>query len=226
MINYWKIISIICLMTTLTGNSQAQGVSFSYLFPTDGYLSAPVSPFSLRGVGLDFGLVGVETGLTLYMVPGLPMEGLPFESQEPLVGPGFATLVPMQLTLGIKTQALSFKVLGGGFILWNINPQINYGNMDRAIRDFENWEVANSDLSMEGNLGFGWMAGVGFEFHVSSKFSITTDFQYLSSRVNSPIEGSYTGGTQTDGIITQRADFPDAQTLLQGLEISLGVNLN
>ncbi len=225
MVNNFKKFCVI-LFVLLSVSSMGQGVSFSYLFPSNGYISAPVSPFSLRGVGLDFGLVDVETGFTLYMVPGLPMEGLPFESNKPLIGPGFATLVPLQLTLGIKTKAFSFKLLGGGFGIWNINPRINNGNMDRAIRDFEGWDVANADLTVENELGVGWMAGMGFEFHVSQKFSLTTDIQYLSGKMNSPLDGSYAGGTEGGTITTRSASFPDARTILQGIELSLGVNLN
>ncbi|XOV90838.1 MAG: hypothetical protein ACFHWX_11575 [Bacteroidota bacterium] len=225
MLKTGKLILFILLITVCL-RSQGQGISFSYLFPTNGYLSAPVSPFSLRGVGLDFGLVGIESGFTLYSIPGLPLEDLPFKSDKPLVGPGFATLVPLQLSLGVKSKAVSFKVLGGGFGLWNINPRINYGNFDRALRDFENWDVANSDLSMENGLGIGWMAGVGFEFHVSQKFSLTTDIQYLSGKIKSPIDGIYQGGVEGGIIETKLAEFPDAKTLLQGIEISLGVNMN
>ena len=220
-----KLLSLfILVISSYAGHSQ--GISFSYLFPTNGYLSAPVSPFSLRGVGLDFGLVGLETGFTLYTVPGLPLEDLPFDSEKPLIGPGFATLVPLQLSLGVETKAVSFKVLGGGFGIWNINPRINYGNFDRAIRDFKGWDVANADLSIENGLGVGWMAGVGFEFHVSQKFSLTTDIQYLSGGINSPLEGTLTGGTEGGSIQSELVDYPDARTLLQGIEISLGVNMN
>lgn len=226
MVRSVKSLLILIIILLSASNSQSQGVSFSYLFPTNGYLSAPVSPFSLRGVGLDFGLVGVETGFTLYTVPGLPIDDLPFKSEKPLMGPGFATLVPLQLSLGVKSKALSFKVLGGGFGIWNINPRINYGNFDRVIRDFKGWDVANADLSIENGLGIGWMAGVGFEFHVSQKFSLTTDIQYLSGGINSPLEGTITGGTEGGTIQSELVNYPDARTLLQGIEISLGVNMN
>lgn len=220
-------LSLLLFITLLcTSTTKGQGISFSYLFPTNGYLSAPVSPFSLRGVGLDFGLVGIETGFTLYSVPGLPMEDLPFDSEKPLIGPGFATLVPLQLSLGIESKTISFKVLGGGFGLWNINPRINYGNFDRAIKTFKGWDVANADLSIENSLGIGWMAGVGFEFHVSQKFSLTTDIQYLSGGINSPLKGTISGGTEGGTIQSELVDYPDAKTLLQGIEISLGVNMN
>ncbi len=221
-----KLLLAILLFSVLSNFSKAQGLSFSYLIPTNGYLSAPVSPFSLRGVGFDFGLVGLETGFTLYSVPGLPMDGLPFKSNKPLIGPGFATLVPAEISLTIDTKAVSFKLLGGGFGIWNINPRINYGNFDRAIKAYESWDVANASLGIENGLGIGWMAGFGIELHVSQKFSITSELQYLSGRINSPVAGTYQGGNEGGIIETKLADFPDANTLIQGFELSLGANLN
>ena len=78
----WLAIIVILFST----RSFSQGLSFSYLIPKDGYLSAPVSPFSVRGLGLDFGLIEVETGFTLYSIGGLGMTDLPFEVNEPLMG--------------------------------------------------------------------------------------------------------------------------------------------
>lgn len=217
---------LIIILSSFSKLSKAQGLSFSYLLPTNGYISAPVSPFSLRGVGFDFGLVGLETGFTLYSVPGLPMDGLPFTSIKPLIGPGFATLVPAQLSLGIDTKEISIKLLGGGFGIWNINPRINYGNFDRALMAFRGWDVANATLGIENSLGIGWMAGIGIELHVSDKFSITSELQYLSGKINSPVSGTYQGGVEGGAIQTDFADFPDANTLIQGFELSLGVSMN
>ena len=97
--------------------------------------------------------------------------------------------------------------------------------MDRAIRDFEGWQVANADLNMENNLGFGWIAGTSFEFHVSSKFSISAGVSYLKGNSNAALEGTYTGAAEGEVIQTVNASFPSAETSLEGLEISLGVVL-
>lgn len=215
--------SIILFATSQT--SYSQGLSFSYLIPKDGYLSAPVSPFSVRGLGLDFGLFEVETGFTLYSIGGLAMSELPFETDKPLTGPHFSVLVPLQLVIALSSKYVTFKLKGGGFSFYHINPRLNRGNMDRAIRDFEGWQVANADLDMENNLGFGWIVGTSLEFNVSSNFSITTGVSYLKGMSNAALEGTYTGGAQGNIIQTVDASFPDAQTSLEGLEISLGVIL-
>ena len=85
---------------TITPSSLAQGVSFSYLIPKNGYLTAPVSPFSIRGLGVG-DVIGIETGATLYNIPGLAMDDLPFDYNRPLIGPHFAALVPVDIYLKI-----------------------------------------------------------------------------------------------------------------------------
>jgi len=211
------------LLTTISLPVFSQGLSFSYLIPKDGYLSAPVSPFSVRGIGLDFGLIELETGFTLYSIGGLSMSGLPFDSDKPLTGPHFSILVPLQLAFVLDSKFVTFKLRGGGFSFYHINPRLNNGSMDRAIRDFEGWQVANADLDMENNLGFGWIAGTSFEFHVSSNFSVSAGVSYLKGKSNAALDGTYTGAAQGDVIQTVNASFPDAETSLEGVEISLGV---
>lgn len=221
-----KIILPILALTLLSLSVKSQGVSASFIIPKNGYFSAPVSPLSIRGLGLSFGLLGIETGVSLYNMPGLPMGGLPFEVDEPLTGPHWSILVPLQLSLTLDGEAVSVKFMGGGFGMGHIAPRVNYGNMDRAIRDYEGWDVANADLDVENKLGFGWMAGVELAFHVSSKFSITTEVQYLKGDSGAAITGEYSGGSLGGNIETRTVDYPDAVTALEGVEVSLGVKMN
>ncbi len=220
------LLSVLLFISVSMANlSFGQGVSFSYLIPKNGYISAPVSPFSLRGVGLTFGdYLGLETGATLYYMSGLGMTDLPFEYDKPLTGPNFSILVPMQFYLRLPLKGVDIKFLGGGFGLWHINPRLNYGNMDRAIREFEDWDVVNSEFDEEYSLGAGLMAGVGFEFFVSDDFSITFDVQYLKGGSTVNLVGAYSGGNTGGTIATVNAEFNDALVLLEGVEISIGAN--
>lgn len=202
----------------------SQGVSFSYLIPKNGLLAAPVSPLSIRGIGFGAGAVGFETGFTLYNIPGLSMEELPFESNKPLVGPHFATMVPAQLALALDFDGFRIKFLAGGFGFYQLFPRINEGNMDRELLKYESWDVATSDLSMENKIGGGLMGGIEFSFPINNRTSFSTGVQYLSGRSASAIEGSYSGGVNGGIISSREADFPDAKTLFEGFEISFGVN--
>lgn len=221
-----KIALTIFAVTLLVVSSKSQGISASVLIPKDGYLSVPVSPLSIRGLGISMGAIGIETGASLYNMPGLPMNNLPFEANEPLTGPHWSILVPLQLSLTLDTDAISVKFLGGGFGMGHLAPRINYGNMDRAIRDHENWDVANADLEVENKIGFGLMTGVEFAFHVSSKFSITTELQYLEGSSGAAITGNYSGGSIGGSVDTRTISYPDAEVQLEGVEISIGVKMN
>ncbi|SHK00869.1 hypothetical protein SAMN04488028_102473 [Reichenbachiella agariperforans] len=203
-----------------------QGVSMSFIIPKDGYFSAPVSPLSVRGLGYKWGMIGFATGASLYNMPGLPMSGLPFESDKPLAGPFWSVLVPLQLTLGIEGDRMSFQLLAGGFGMWHISPRLNYGNLDRAIADYEGWDVANANVDMKSKLGAGWMAGVELAFHVNRKFSITTEVEYLSGQSGMTLKGDYSGGSYGGMIETRPVDYSDANLMLEGLEISIGVVMN
>ncbi|MFT6866821.1 MAG: hypothetical protein ACJA08_001659 [Cyclobacteriaceae bacterium] len=220
-----KITIILLFIIFKISEISAQGISFSYLIPKNGYLSAPISPFSIRGIGIGR-TVGVETGFTLYSIPGLTMSGLPFKSEKPLSGPNWSVLVPGQLTLSAGFGSLGIKLLGGGFVIWNVSSRINKGNLDRAIAAFENWDVVTSNIDMDMKLGYGWIGGAELEYKVSNKLSITGQVQYLKGFSDSAISGSYAGGTIGGTIETRQANFDQAKTKLEGIEISLGVKLN
>ncbi len=220
-----KITFILILIISQTSEISAQGISFSYLIPKNGYLSAPISPFSIRGIGIG-GLVGLESGFSLYSIPGLTMDDLPFESDKPLTGPNWSVLIPGQLTLTAGFGPVGIKLLGGGFLIWNASSRINRGNLDRAIAVYENWDVATSSVSMDMKMGFGWIAGTELEYKISKKMSITGQVQYLKGSSESAITGNYSGGNFGGTIETKQANFDQATTTLEGFEISVGVKLN
>lgn len=205
-------------------SAHGQGVSFSYLFPKNSKIAAPISPFSIRGIGIGE-KAGIETGATLYFIPGLPIDQLPFSSEKALMDTHYAILSPVELFFRIQLGKTIFKGMAGGFGWWSILPKINEGNLDRAIRSYENWDVANSNFELKNKLGFGWIGGFELEFKVSRKFSLTTEIQYLSGKSNAAISGDYAGGNIGESIETKSLPTTKGQTLLQGLEISIGGRL-
>ena len=63
---------------TLSISTCAQdfGLSFSYFLPKNGYFSTPISPFSIRGLGVDLNrFVALEAGASLYRMSGLNVKG-------------------------------------------------------------------------------------------------------------------------------------------------------
>ena len=155
------------------------------------------------------------------------MEGLPFPSERPLTGPHFSLLVPAELVFSVGIGRLGVSVMGGGFGHWHINTRINYGELDRAIREWEDWQVANADMTMDSKIGWGWLAGGGLEFQVNDQFAITSEAHYLQGYAEAPMSGEYSGGPDENGnIITKPAEFDQARIVLEGIEISLGVRFN
>ncbi|HMP99856.1 MAG TPA: hypothetical protein PKC24_08750, partial [Cyclobacteriaceae bacterium] len=70
--------------------AQEMGLSFSYFIPKNGYLSTPVSPFSIRGLGVGLNdYISLETGFSLYRMAGLNIIDIPYESKDALLGPNF-----------------------------------------------------------------------------------------------------------------------------------------
>jgi len=205
---------------------QEFGLAFSYFIPKNGYFSTPISPFSIRGLGFDLNrFLAIETGASLYRMSGLNMKDLPFESKDPLVGPNFTIFVPLELVIQLKAQQVEFDIKGGVFGFYGFSQHIDYGNMDRAIRKFEDWEVANSDLKFGNKPGWGYHAGAELTVDMTSQFGISVETNYLVGESKFPLEGSYTGGGPGE-LETKPVDYKDAKIDFTGLEFSIGLIFN
>lgn len=219
-------LSIIVFALTLCSVARAQnvGLSFSYFVPRNGYFSTPISPFSLRGVGANINkFIAVQTGATLYRMSGLNIIDLPFESKEPLLGPNFTLFVPAELVIQLKGQNIEFDIKGGGFFFYGFAQKLNTGNIDRAIRQYQQWDVANSDLSFKNNPGFGPQFGVELTVYPTNQFGISFEANYLMGTAKFPLSGNYVGGTMAGGLQTVAVDYKDAKVDFTGFEFSVGI---
>lgn len=204
--------------------AQDFGLSFSYFIPKNGEFSTPISPFSIRGVGFDFNnFLAFETGASLYRMSGLNLKDLPFESKKSLIGPNFTILIPAELVIQLKGSRVQFDIKGGGFFFYGFAHKINYGNLDRALRDFEQWEVANADVSFKNNPGLGYHAGAELTVFVTQQVGISLETNYLVGDAKFPLTGSYIGGNNTTPLETKSIDYQDAKIDFTGLEFSVGV---
>lgn len=203
-------------------NAQDFGLSFSYFIPKNGYFSTPISPFSIRGIGFDLtNFLALETGASLYRMSGLQVKDLPFESKDPFAGPNFTIFVPVELVIQLKGQSVQFDIKGGGFFFYGFDQKINYGNLDRAIAEYEGWVVVNSNFSYENKPGFGYHTGVELTIYLPNQFGISLECNYLIGESKFPLTGSYQGGV-TD-INEVSVAYPDAKIDLTGLEFSIGI---
>lgn len=218
-----KYLLVLCLLASASFvSAQDFGLSFSYFLPKNGYFSTPISPFSIRGLGFDLNrFVAIEGGASLYRMSGLNLKGLPFESKSPLIGPNFTILVPAELVFSLKGNRVEFDIKGGGFFFHTFGNKINYGNFDRAIRESENWTVANSDLSFSAKPGFGYHGGAELTVYVTSQVGISLETNYYVGDAKFPVKGTVSGGTNS--IETKALDYSTAKVDFTGLEFSIGV---
>ncbi len=213
------------MMITISGFGQEFGLSFSYFIPKNGYFSTPISPFSIRGLGVDLNrFIALETGASLYRMTGLNVKDLPFETKDPLVGPNFTILVPAELVIQFKGSSVEFDIKGGVFGFYGFSQKINYGNFDRAIREYEEWQVANSDFTYENKPGWGYLTGAELTVYVTQQVGVSIETNYLMGQSNLPLEGTYTGGNTV--LETKTVEYADAKIDLTGLEFSIGLIFN
>jgi hypothetical protein len=219
-----KLLLVIVMFSCASVDCFAQdfGLSFSYFLPKNGYFSTPISPFSIRGLGFDINrFFAVQTGASLYRMSGLNLKGLPFESKQPLAGPNFTILIPAELVFQLKASQVEFDIKGGGFFFYGFDQRLNYGNLDRAIRESHQWEVVNSDFSFDNHPGFGYYFGAELTVYVTSQVGVSLETNYYIGDAQFPLNGSYTGGNSS--LETIDASFPDAKIDFTGLEFSIGL---
>jgi hypothetical protein len=219
------ILIVIAAGLSISGYAQNVGLSFSYFIPKNGYVSTPISPFSIRGLGVNLTKhIALETGASLYRMSGLSMKDLPLSSKEPFVGPNFTIFVPGEIVFELKGSNVEFDIKAGGFAFYGFGQKLNYGNIDRAIRELEGWAVANSQLEYKNKPGFGYHAGVELTVYVTSQLGISIETNYLVGQSKLPLTGTYTGGSAS--LETKSVNYADAKIDFTGLEFSIGLIFN
>ena len=215
---------LILLAAAISSFSQDYGLSFSYFLPKNGSFSTPVSPFSIRGIGVNLNrMISVETGASLYRMTGLNISGLPFESIEPMAGPNLTIFIPAELVFRIKGKGAEFNVNGGGFVYHGFFQKLNEGNIDRAIRTYEGWKLVNSDLTFSTKPGAGWKTGAELIIDVTRQWGLSLEVNYLAGASPIPLNGTYAGMDTQDQFITRSVNYRKAKIDLTGVEFSLSI---
>lgn len=213
---------VFLMVVCVPSSGQDFGLSFSYFVPRNGYISTPVSPFSVRGLGFDLNrYLAVETGASLYRMSGLNLKDLPIESRKPLIGPNFTIFVPVEIVIQLQGSRVGIDLKGGGFFFYGFAQKVNYGNFDRAIRAAQQWQVANSEFSFRNNPGFGYHGGAELTLHVTDQVGVSLEANYLVGEAKFPLQGSYTGGNAT--LETVQVDYRDAKIDFTGFEFAVGL---
>ena len=223
-----KSISIIILMASFFLSkpvmAQEMGVSFSFFFPKNGYFSAPISPFSLRGIGFNITKnLAIETGGSLYRMSGMGVTGLPFETNKPLVGPFFNIMVPVELILQFGTNDFEIRFKGGGFVFYNFLTKLNEGNIDRELAQYLDVAVAQSQFDFDSKIGYGYEFGAEYIQYFNQRFGVSLGVNYFIGGANLNLRGPVTAASYSGQLTTTNFDFKDSKLDYTGLEISIGV---
>ena len=218
------IVSLLLIIFSFGVSAQDIGVSASFFLPKNGYFSAPISPLSIRGVTLlGNNYFSIDIGGSLYRMSGMNIIGVPFETKEAMVGPFFNIMVPLEavLHLGNKTSCILFK--GGGFAFYNLGTKLNYGAIDRAIRDELQLEIVNSDFDFDNTLGYGYEFGIEYIQYLNRQFGITLGANYYIGGANLNLKGTVKGSDASGNFYEESVDYKDARLDYTGLEISIGI---
>ncbi len=225
LLSIFLLIALITGATSLKSNAQEVGLSFSYFIPKNGYFSTPISPFSLRGVGVDLNrFMAIQTGFSLYRMSGMNVKDIDnFKTNDAIVGPNFTIMVPLELVLQLVGQTTEFRIKGGGFAFYGFDNKINHGNLDKAIRVYESWDVADSDMDGKHGIGLGFFFGSEFVFYVSNQWGLSLEANYFIGDAPFEMTGSYIGGSMSGPLESRQVEWKDAKIDFTGLEISIGI---
>ena len=126
------IITLLSVVAIPKLHAQEMGLSFSYFIPKNGYFSTPISPFSIRGVGVDLNrYVALQTGFSLYRMSGMNVKDMDnIETNDAIVGPNFTVMVPAELVFQLVGDQTEFRVKGVGFMFYGFDNKIMSGNLD------------------------------------------------------------------------------------------------
>ena len=135
-------------------------------------------------------------------------------------------LSPAQAVLKLPFKYVTFKLKAGGFAFYNFANRIDYGNLDRAIRTYEGWAVANADFQFDNKLGFGLIGGAELIVYFTKQFGMNFEVNYLAGGAPLNLRGTYIGGTEATGLQTKNGNYDKARLDYSGLEVTMGVLFN
>jgi len=140
-----------------------------------------------------------------------------------MVGPFFNIMIPLEAVINLGSRNSSLLLKGGGFAFYNLGTKLNYGNIDRAMVDYLELEIANSDFTFDNTIGYGYQFGIEFIQYLNKQFGITLGANYYIGGSKLNLKGTVKG-VDTRGFITNSSiDFSDATLDYTGLEISVGL---
>jgi len=216
--------AVASFILSLNALAQDFGISASFFLPKNGHFSAPISPLSIRGVSLaSAGIFSIDIGGSLYRMSGMSITDVPIDTRKPMVGPFFNIMVPLEAVISLGNSNTAFLIKGGGFAFYNFGTKLNYGNLDRALVDYLDLEIANSDFTFENNIGYGYEFGIELIQYLNRQFGITIGANYYVGGAKLNLQGTVKGMDANQISTLSSVDWQEAKLDYTGLEISVGL---
>jgi hypothetical protein len=206
----------------------AIGLSTALFIPRNGLVSHPVSPLSIRDVGINiFPFLGFAGSISLYNINGL---GVRDSGQNPIAFDGPATLPFYSLVTSVVAKAtipvwqLRIVPKAGVFGFYAFSPKVNAGVIDPYIANLSGSVTVDTTAVVEGGFGWGFLFGGSVEYSINDQFGVVAGLLYYLGSAPLDISGTY----RADGGTTDTA-LPDEVTSMlldfTGFEVILGINI-
>ncbi|HHZ65881.1 MAG TPA: hypothetical protein EYN51_10390 [Flavobacteriales bacterium] len=222
-----RYIIALALLSTAPQSILAQdeiGMSFSFLFPQNSKFSTPISPLSIRGLGIKFGeSVSISTGFTAYRMAESTISNLEFASDAPLLGPSVSFVIPFEMVLKFKLdKKFSIKANGGVFLFNNAGDAVNDGNLSSALADHYEYTLAQTNFEYQDKWGWGYQFGIQPIYFVTSQVGIAIKGNYYLGEADLDLSGTIQGWSDNEGYMEREASYK-GNLDFKGFELSLGV---
>jgi hypothetical protein len=209
----------------------AVGLGVSYFLPLpldNGVFSHPVSPLSIRDVGVNFGdYVGVAGAVTLYNFNGLPARDTAAYLFGPAVGPLYTLVGSVVGKLMLPIRKLRLTAEGGVFGLLNLSTPLVTGAIDTYLAGGTYEAVTSSVTAQAGRWGGGFLTG-GSVSYTFGQAALSLAVHYYNGASALDLTGTYSAYDQETGTWVQDVPIPDAlrdaTALFNGIEITVGVS--
>ena len=200
------------------------GMSFSFLFPQNNKFSTPISPLSIRGLGIKFGeSVSISTGFTAYRMAESTISNLEFASKAPLLGPSVSFVIPFEMILKFKlNKSLILKLNGGVFLFNNVGDAVNEGNLSLALATYYQYNLVQTDFEYQDKWGWGYQFGIQPIYFVTKQIGIAIKGNYYLGEADLDLSGTIKGWSDNEGYIESEASYK-GNLDFKGFELSLGV---
>lgn len=222
-----------CIVTLLLlvagGTIHGIGVNIAAFLPTNGSLSHPVSPLSIRDVGFTLGnYVGISGAISLYNINGMglrkpdtgpiQMTGSPTGSPT---GPFYTVMGSVMVKGILPVWRIVLEPAAGVFGYYLINPTLRSGVIDSYIAGISGYETVDSNFSISNHWGWGYIAGGSISVSITDKIGVQIGAYYYIGSSPLELEGSF----NANGSDTQMAVpgyLADARLDFTGVEFVIG----